>query len=77
MEARILSNIVGEDMKVYVIMKVALQELGEFSMGSIEKIFDTQAKAEAYVKGKNAIWTENNQGVNYYCERSITESEVE
>jgi hypothetical protein len=58
-------------------MKVALQEIGEFAMGSIEKIFDSQAKAEAYIKGKNAIWTESNQGVNYYCERSITESEVE
>ncbi len=64
-------------MKVYVIMKVALQEMGEFAMGSIEKIFDDKAKAEAFVKNKNAIWTESNQGVNYYCERSITESEVE
>ena len=64
-------------MKVYVIMKVALQEIGEFAMGSIEKIFDSQAKAEAFMKSKQAVWTESNQGVSYYCERTITEAEVE
>lgn len=64
-------------MTIYVVIRAALQEMGEFTMVTSERAFTDKNKAEAYVKAHPTVWHENVQGVNYVCERAIHEVELE
>ncbi len=63
--------------KIYVIVRAALQEFGEFTMVTTEAAFTDKSKAEAFVAKGNAVWNEKFQNVNYVCERVIHEVELE
>lgn len=62
--------------KIYVVVRAALQEFGEFTMVTTEKAFTDKSKAEAFVKAYPVTWNENLQGVNYVCERAIHEVDL-
>lgn len=64
-------------MKVYVIVKSGLQENGDFTLATTEKVFQDKAKAEAYMASNPVIWQETMNNVKFYCERAIFETELE
>jgi len=64
-------------MKIYIISKGAIQELGEFCLLSVEKAFADKAKAEEYAKAHPVVWNEKINGVSCVCERAIHEVELE
>ena len=64
-------------MKIYTVVRAALQEMGEFTMVTTERAFVDKAKAEAYVGAGPTVWNEKIQNVNYVCERAIHEVELE
>ena len=64
-------------MSIFVVFKVARQELGEFVFVSAEKAFQTNAGAEAYFAAKAKEWQENIQGTSCHCYRAIHEVELE
>jgi hypothetical protein len=64
-------------MKLYVVLRVALQGLGEFSMSSIELATTDEQKALDFMSQKPSAWSETIQNVQYFCERSVCEVELE
>lgn len=64
-------------MTVYIVFKVARQELGEYVFATVEKAFQKKEDAEAYFVARAQNWKEAVQGHNCYCERGLTEVEVE
>lgn len=64
-------------MKVYVVVSVARQELGEYIFVTTEKAFSDRPKAEEYLRSRATQWKESIQGVTCTCERGIHEIEVE
>ena len=62
---------------IYVVVKCALQFLGEYTMASAEKAFTDRVKAEAYLKTVPTVWAETINGMKFNCERSIMEVELE
>ena len=64
-------------MKIYVIIKAALQANGEFTKVQTEKAFSDKQKAEDYFKVQKNTWVENENGVTFLCERAIHEVEME
>jgi hypothetical protein len=64
-------------MKIYVVIKSGLQEHGELSIASTEVAFSKKEKAEEHIKKFPAVWTEKVNGNDFFCERSICETELE
>jgi hypothetical protein len=64
-------------MTVYVVQRVAKETAGEFAAGAIEKVFESQAKAEAYVRSRPSVWEESINGFACYCERGLFVCETE
>lgn len=65
-------------MQVYCALKTALQQYGEYTMATVERVFKDKAKAEEYIKsGVPIVWEETVQGITYKCERGICEVELE
>lgn len=64
-------------MQIYVVVKMALQYLGEYTLGAVEKAFSDKAKAEEYMKSLPVVWEETVQGIPFRCERAVHVVEVE
>lgn len=65
-------------MKIYIVIKAALQEMGEFTLVSTEKAFQSKDKAEAYVKTfPSAVWNEKINSIPCVVELAIHEIELE
>jgi len=64
-------------MKIYVVVRAALQEFGEFTMVTTEAAFKDKVKAEEFVRRGPTVWNEKIQNVNYVCERAFHEVELE
>jgi hypothetical protein len=64
-------------MKVYVVIKVARQELGEYVFVCTERAFQNEASAEAYHAAQAKQWNESIQGMTCFCERAIHVVELE
>ena len=68
-------------MKVYVIASAAQQAGGDFKLFMVEKAFQTQARADEYLKSKARQFTEVIQTefgpIECHCERQAFEVNVE
>ena len=68
---------IGDILIIYVCIKAALQQFGEFTMVTTERAFKDKAKAEEYIKSVPVVWEETISGVMYKCERAVHEVELE
>ena len=64
-------------MKVYVVLKAALQSFGEFSKTNVESVHLDKLQAEANLTKGQTAWQETLDGVVYICERSVCELDTE
>lgn len=64
-------------MQIYIVLKAAREEFGEFVAATVEASFDSEQKARDYLKNKPAVWSEDIGGANCHCERSIVTSNLE
>ena len=49
-------------MKIWVIIKSAIQQHGEYTMATTERAFKEKADAEAHIKSVPVAWTETKDG---------------
>ena len=63
-------------MKIYVVIKAAKEQMGEWVMCSTEAAFKDQAQAQAYLKNLPVVWEETLNEALCYCERAIHEVEL-
>jgi len=64
-------------MLIYVIVKGAHQEQGDFTLFTTEKSFSTKEAAEAHLKTLPIVWRETISGIPYSCERAIHPVELD
>jgi hypothetical protein len=64
-------------MKVYLIVRAALEENGNHVNTTLMKAFQDKAKAVEFMSKTPAVWNEKIDGVNYVCEIAIHEVELE
>lgn len=64
-------------MKIYIVVKAGLEEMGTLMLASVERAFTDKARAAEYIKGLPAVWRERLGDLDYNCERSVIEVDLE
>jgi hypothetical protein len=64
-------------MKIYVVLKCAINQHGTLSKGATEAAFSDPEKAKAFLKDKPVIWEETSDQMLWYCERGVHETELD
>jgi hypothetical protein len=66
-----------EPKKIFVVLKCAKHETGEWVMATTEKAFATEEKAKAFISGQPIIWSEMLNGCRCDCERAVHITDLE